>query len=489
MSVSAVVYEATQILGKRRADNSQSFILSSAENEFDGSTENRITMPASSSSKRTPVIINGKMQLNTTKRYQCTSKGCGKAYSKPSRLAEHERSHTGERPFQCETCKKSYLRETHLHAHIRSHLPDSSRPFICDKPGCGKRFWTVQHLKGHIGWHEGAKPFACPESGCSESFAKHHQLRSHIANAHSSPGTKSYRCEHTACTKSFSTNQQLKAHVKTHDERRYTCVHVDCITPPDQAPLYFPTWSALQNHIRNAHPPICLHTSCAGRTFTTQKGLRAHLKLHEQRDIMEALEPSDDEIGCQPSKKRRGGEWGRDWICDFEGCSKDFKSKKALTVHKNVTHLGQRNFKCSYENCPNAYGYKHLLQRHVAKAHGSDDETATEYTDNSLPVSEDEDKEGDSPLDIDAITGYTYMRAARAKVAEGRALQCPFPELQSFTGVGIQPPTAQHKPGCDYVFRRAYDLRRHLRASHGFTAQKESVEFWVAEQKLAWYRE
>lgn len=25
-------------------------------------------------------------------------------------------------------------------------------------------------------------------------------------------------------------------------------------------------------------------------------------------------------------KKRRGGEHGRDWACDFEGCAKDFKS-------------------------------------------------------------------------------------------------------------------------------------------------------------------
>lgn len=289
-------------------------------------------------------------------------------------------------------------------------------------------------------------------------------------------------------------------------------MHANCIMTPDRVPLYFPTWSALQSHIRSAHPPTCPRTSCAGRTFTTQKGLRAHMKLHEQRDIMEALEKSpDDEVDHPPAKRRRGGEWGRDWICDFEGCTKDFKSvsmlpwchymqltmanqKKALTVHKNVTHLGQRNFMCSYENCRKAYGYKHLLQRHMAKAHGSGDETCTEYTDDSLPVSEDEDKEAGLLLDIDAITGYTYAQAANAKVAERRALQCPFPDLNPFSaevadGIDVQPSTGQHKKQgkCDYAFRRAYDLRRHLRVSHGFAAQKDSVELWVAQQKLAWY--
>ena len=27
-----------------------------------------------------------------------------------------------------------------------------------------------------------------------------------------------------------------------------------------------------------------------------------------------------------PKKRRRGGELGRDWVCEAEGCGKDFKS-------------------------------------------------------------------------------------------------------------------------------------------------------------------
>lgn len=114
---------------------------------------------------------------------------------------------------------------------------------------------------------------------------------------------------------------------KIHVEKRYTCVHNDCVTTLAEAPIYFPTWSALQNHIRNAHPPTCTHPSCTGRIFTTQKGLRAHMKLHEQHYMAEALrDPSDDEADHQPAKKRRGGDWGRDWMCDSAGCTKDFKS-------------------------------------------------------------------------------------------------------------------------------------------------------------------
>ena len=43
-----------------------------------------------------PIMVNGSLVTHTNKRYKCTYKNCEKSYSKPSRLAEHERSHTGK---------------------------------------------------------------------------------------------------------------------------------------------------------------------------------------------------------------------------------------------------------------------------------------------------------------------------------------------------------------------------------------------------------
>ena len=43
-----------------------------------------------------PIIVNGQLVNDTKKRYACTYEGCDKAYSKPSRLEEHVRSHTGQ---------------------------------------------------------------------------------------------------------------------------------------------------------------------------------------------------------------------------------------------------------------------------------------------------------------------------------------------------------------------------------------------------------
>lgn len=104
---------------------------------------------------------------NRKSRYSCTWEGCTKTYTRPVRLAEHMRSHTGERPFVCTypDCSASYLRETHLAAHIRTHKNDEDKPLGCEEEGCDKRFWTNQHLKRHIKLvHENGKgsyPVCC----------------------------------------------------------------------------------------------------------------------------------------------------------------------------------------------------------------------------------------------------------------------------------------------------------------------------------------
>lgn len=181
-------------------------------------------------------------------------------------------------------------------------------------------------------------------------FSKHHQLRTHIAETHCPKGTKPFICEYSECTKSFISAQKLRAHSKTHEgsflfsskskiistnirtERRYKCSHSACEA------VYFPTWTALQAHTRTAHPAICPYPTCKGKTFSQQKGLRAHLKIHEQREVEESLIASirtedadadadaDDESEHRLAKRRRGGEVGRDWKCESEGCRRGFKS-------------------------------------------------------------------------------------------------------------------------------------------------------------------
>ncbi|KAF6760174.1 transcription factor iiia [Ephemerocybe angulata] len=464
----------TTVLGKRARSKSHVGVIHLASGSEPSYSEQSDFEPPKPSSSSRPVLINGKLVANTKRRYQCTHPGCDKAYTKPSRLEEHERAHTGERPFVCETCQKTYLRETHLQAHVRSHQPESSRPLACEYKDCQKRFWTSQHLKVHQDWHKGAKPFACTEEGCDEAFSKHNHLRAHICDAHAPPGTKPCRCDHEGCEKSFDTNQHLKTHKKTHNTKRYTCVQGTCLVQSGDEPKYFPTWTALQHHIRTAHPPSCNHPSCNGRVFASHKGLRSHQKLHDQRD---------DDTDDRPAKKpRRGGDLGRDWKCEFEDCDKDFKSKKALTTHQNVTHMGKRDFVCS--DCNKAFGYKHLLQRHTAKIHSvpSDGHDESEHSgkDREASESSDDEEEEDFTQQIDLITGKAYADQSKAKLERAAAFSCPFPDLEGLNENGASSGGSSPKRRkCDYAFSRLYDLRRHLQAVHEVDVTKERLQAWM----------
>ncbi|KAK7045678.1 hypothetical protein VNI00_007511 [Paramarasmius palmivorus] len=509
MTSTTFTFPSPTVLGKRKAPEDPDYVLHLVSNpEATGHSESEYEPSGveASSSKNAleslrgkPILLNGKLVAADAKKiYACTYDGCTKAYTKPARLAAHERSHTGERPFVCDTCGKSYLRETHLQAHARTHLPDTEKPLACTHENCTKRFWTQQHLRRHIKWHEGAKPFICSEPECDEVFSKHHQLRTHKCTVHAPPGTKPYQCAHPGCTQSFSTNQHLRTHQKVHNDKRYTCAHQDCLPTPGNPVVFFPTWNALQHHIRTVHPPTCPHPQCKGKTFTFQRNFRAHQKIHEQQELEAEMgtidSDADGDAPQPPRKKRRGGEFGRDCKCEVEGCGKDFKSSKALAIHNKVTHLGHRDFACPHKDCGLAFGYKHLLQRHQAKAHGSSSSSGeSDAGSGSEESSLNEEGTDAGPIsipnsmNIDALTGVSYATRSRHKLQNYKALRCPFPELGAIahTYCDKQSQAASQQAPCDYVFSRAYDFRRHLRSSHQIEAEKESVEAWVIGVKAS----
>uniref|UniRef100_A0A8C3FNJ1 C2H2-type domain-containing protein n=1 Tax=Chrysemys picta bellii TaxID=8478 RepID=A0A8C3FNJ1_CHRPI len=127
--------------------------------------------------------------------YKCSE--CGKSFNQRSNLIKHWRIHTGNRPFKCHDCGKSFTDSSNLTQHQRTHVGE--RPYRCSE--CGKSFTRSSDLIRHETIHTGDRPFKC--SKCGKSFNDRSNL---ITHQRTHMGERPYRC--SECGKSFSRSRR-----------------------------------------------------------------------------------------------------------------------------------------------------------------------------------------------------------------------------------------------------------------------------------------
>uniref|UniRef100_A0A4W5QPT8 C2H2-type domain-containing protein n=1 Tax=Hucho hucho TaxID=62062 RepID=A0A4W5QPT8_9TELE len=276
----------------------------------------------------------------------CTE--CSRMFADPVKLDRHKLSHNfnGVKPL-----KKHYLDAHKFSGHERTHTGDL--PYQCSH--CPRKFNLSAVLVEHERIHTGEKRCLCWE--CGKGFISNAKLKMHMLCVHRKPEDKHFSC--SQCDKSYALQRTLQVHVARHHAGvRFPCTYCGKL---------FLNMSSLTRHdlIHTQERPFkCTELEC-GKSFKSKSEVKVHMRYHTgERPFKCKVCGKGFTQNCYLTQHMRTHTGEKPYPCSV--CGRKFDDSRKRKRHMMI-HTGEKPHKCL--KCEKAFSRADLLKAHDRKEH------------------------------------------------------------------------------------------------------------------------
>ena len=95
------------------------------------------------------VILWDEKDISSSKRSRHACETCGKVFTRPDNLKQHQKIHYDEKPHPCDKCDKYIHRNSHLKRHVKQvhERRAAQREYQCST--CGQTFHNLAPFRAH----------------------------------------------------------------------------------------------------------------------------------------------------------------------------------------------------------------------------------------------------------------------------------------------------------------------------------------------------